>query len=560
MNWLVGGLIVGPILYILVTLYTPRLNSVEDYQFGERKLNPSDVVDASIMYGLQIAAISLFATWGFLYGFATLVVPLFWALGYLLFSWALSDNFLTKFASENQFRTLHGFLADHGKVRSVRLTAAALTLVGLAGPAMVEAFTVGRSIATAVPAFGATGGVGLALAFLAVSLIYMTRSGFPGVVRLNQIQMTLGYGGFCVAITGSMLLFIDRVSPSAVFWLSITGLVVTIVIAALKVRHDWLTHQYVAKMAAGTAPRQTLDLLGLSAVLLAVGAFAVSTVVSLSGVRGDIAEGLPSFYGSSESYGFTALATLSLFMANAFYQFVDVTQWQRLLSLAVDKGHLAETARMLRSNVLTGGLCSALTWVIAILFGLFLRSLFPDPDADAYGLLPAFVGILVENSAGWGGPVLLITVAALLAIMFSTLDAIVAATAFTVQEDLLGVESGKTSLTLARTVTVCVVLLQLGFYLAVGAVAADRVDAILYICWSFQLAMLPVVVGLLLGRAGSYLARIASMLAGCVGALLPLILGVADRAYEVSPTAAIVCAVVVYLLFGGTKRQAKVVI
>lgn len=557
MNWLIVGLTVGPILYILVTLYTPRLKSVEDYQFGERNLNPSDVVDASIMYGLQIAAISLFATWGFLYGFAALVVPLFWALGYFIFSWTLSDRFLTKFANESEFRTLHGFLADHGKVRSVRLTAAFLTLVGLAGPAMVEAFTVGRSIASAVPEFGAPGGVGLALAFLSVSLIYMTRSGFPGVVRLNQLQMTLGYGGFCMAVAGSMVFYLDRVSPSIVFWLSTSGLAVTTGIAVLKVRHDWLTHQFIGKMAASTAPRQTFDLLGLSAVALGVISFALAAFLSLTNVSGEVTDAFPPFYGSSDTYGFTVLATLSLFMANAFYQFVDVTQWQRLLSLAVDKDHLEETARMLRSNVLTGGLCSALTWVIAILFGLFLRSLFPTSDTDAYTLLPAFISILLENSAGWGGPLLLVAVAALLAIMFSTLDAIVAATAFTVQEDLLGVESGSASLTVARAVTVGVVLLQLGFYLAVGAVAGDRVDAILYICWSFQLAMLPVVIGLLLGRAGSYAARIASMLAGCVGALSPLIFGAPDQAYEVSPVAAIACAGIVYLLFGGAKRQAK---
>lgn len=555
MNWLIAGLIVGPILYILITLYTPRLRSVDDYQFGERNLNPSDVVDASIMYGLQIAAIALFATWGFQFGLTALVVPAFWAVGYVIFALMLSNDFLGRFVQDNRFRTLHGFLADHGKVRSVRLVAALLTLIGLAGPAMVEAFTVGRSVAAAVPDFGAPGGVGLAIAFLAVSLIYMTRSGFPGVVRLNQFQMVVGYGGFCIALAGIMVWSIGRVGPSVIFNLSVGGMLTTIAIGVLKVWHDIASYRYVSLMLPDEAPKQTHDILGLSAVMIGIGSFAVAAVNAATSDVGTVAAvaWFGTGTGTSNGYGFTLFATVSLFIANAFYQFVDITQWQRLLSIAVDQKKLSETAKVLRSNVVTGGICSSMTWVLAILFGIFLRSLFPAEDTDAYGLLPALLSELLVNSAETGF-LLFILVAALLAIMFSTLDAVVAATAFTVQEDVIGIENGRGSLGWARAITVFVVILQFAFYIAVSTAAGDRVDAILYICWSFQLAMLPTVVALLSGRGGSFFARVASMLAGCVGALSPLIFGAPEKAYEISPTAAVLAATTFYLLFGGWRK------
>jgi hypothetical protein len=555
MGWLIAGLMIGPILYILLTLTSRRPSSVDDYQFGERRLNPSDVVDASIMYGLQIAAISLFATWGFQFGVAALVVPLFWVLGYFLICVALSNRFLENFAKDSEFRTLHGFLADHGRVRSIRITAALLTLVGLAGPAMVEAFTVGRAIGAAIPTFGDVGGAGLALGFLAVSLIYMTSGGFPGVVKLNQFQMMFGYGGLCASIAGLMLMSMNKVGSTTTFSLALCCLLASVAMLVIKIRHDRQTHLYLYAFHSDSGTKQTLDVMGLAASSIGAIAFLIVVIISYFSVSTDpIDAQKPAWLGTSTGYGFTLLATISLFVANAFYQFVDVTQWQRLVSLSVNKNNLSQSAAMLRSNILNGGIGSSLTWVIAILFGVFLRSLFPDPDANPYTLIQAVIAEVLQFEGAWSGPLIFILVASLLAIMFSTLDAIVSATSFTVQEDLIGIDRARASVFLARTLTVGVVFVQLMFYLGIGFLAGDRVDAVLYICWSFQLAMMPVVAGLILGRGGSYPARFISLISGATGALLPLMLGTPDRAYEISPIMAFSAALVAYVLLGGAKK------
>ncbi len=549
MEWILAGLMVGPITYILLTLFSRAPQGVADYQFGSRKLNPADVVDSSIMYGLQVAAIALFATWGYIYGFAALIVPAFWAAGYGLFARVLSEAFLVRFAQDTQFRTLHGFLADHNRARAVCVVAAMLTLVGLAGPAMFEAFTVGRAFAISMPPLGPTGGAGLALSFLAVSLIYMTRGGFPGVVRLDQLQMTLGYGGFCAAFAMALVLFADRLGKSVTVWISLACLLAAILMALIKIAYDIQSWRYLARTGAKDLPKPTRDLLGLSAVGIGVVAFIWSTAHGL-GLQGPMAVSFPSYAAKSFSFGFSALATLSLLVANGLYQFVDVTQWQRLLSVAVDRDSLGAVVRVLRGNVLVGGFCSALTWVIAVAFGAFLKGVFPDPGTDPYALLPSFITLVLATPSSLAGPLLFVFAAGLVAIMFSTLDALVAATAFTVQQDVLGGDRPQ-SLMKARIVTTVVLVLQLALYLLVSELAKDRVDAVLYVCWSFQLAMVPIVALLIMGRAGGHAVRILAMVAGAAGALTPLFLGRAELAYEISPWMAVLASSAVYLVFGG---------
>ena len=138
--------------------------------------------------------------------------------------------------------------------------------------------------------------------------------------------------------------------------------------------------------------------------------------------------------------------------------------------------------------------------------------------------------------------------------MFSTLDSLVAATAFTVQNDVLPSFGNNRSLFTARIATAFVIVIQLILYLAISEYAKGRVDAVLYVCWSFQLALLPVVVGLLFGRGGRYWSRVASIVAGCIAAVVPLSLDIPDRVYELSPWLTVLVATTVYFVTGGARK------
>jgi hypothetical protein len=552
-NWILAGIMAGPLLYMFVTIFSKAAVTEEDYQFGERRLNPSDVVDSSIMYGLQVAAVALFATWGYLYGFWAMMVPVFWGAGYILFAAVLSEKFLRNFANDTRFRTLHGFLGDYNQARAVSILAALLTLVGLAGPAMFEVFTVGRIVASVTPQLGEAGGAGLALAFLSVSVVYMLWAGFPGKVRLDQIQLTLGYGGFCLAFALTLFLLRPQIGDAVTIWLGMIGALAASVIFILKFVYDLRTRQYLANILNGRIDRGR-DVAGMLAGVLAILAFLVPVVAAITHPGPATGFSSMGFIVSKFSFGFTLLATVSLFIANGLYQFVDVTQWQRMLSIAVDRNDLAASARMLRSNIVVGGICGALTWVIAVAFGVFLRAMFPDPATDPYSLLSAFISSIATQSSPLAGPILFIFITALVAIMFSTLDALVAATSFTVQQDIL---AGRGGVAGARMITLGVIIAQLAFFLIISDAAKDKVDAILYICWSFQIAMVPTVVALLSNKGGSPARRFISLAAGACGALTPLLLGVPERSFELSPLLALAGAASVFLLSGLIPRRSN---
>ena len=130
----------GPIVYLLAILFSPAPVTRRDYHYASRRLTPQEYVDTTLMYALQVTAIALFATWGYLYGLGAALVPLFWGLGYLLISWLVRSGRLDEFIQSDSFGTLHQFIAQGGKYPLVSRLAAIITLLAISGPAMFEAF------------------------------------------------------------------------------------------------------------------------------------------------------------------------------------------------------------------------------------------------------------------------------------------------------------------------------------------------------------------------------------------------------------------------------------
>jgi hypothetical protein len=144
------ALVLGPLLYLLVASFVQPAHSLDDYFFGERKVRPSDFVDTTFMYGVQIAALVLFVTWSYTYGAWALLVPLFWAIGYGLFSLALFLPRVRASFFSSSFGTLHAFLGKVHDSKAIAVIAALVTLAALAGPAMFEPYFTAAAIATAL--------------------------------------------------------------------------------------------------------------------------------------------------------------------------------------------------------------------------------------------------------------------------------------------------------------------------------------------------------------------------------------------------------------------------
>lgn len=554
-NWVLAGILLGPIIYIVTVFLSRSPINDREFNFGNRTQHPTDVLDSSIMYAVQVAAIALFATWGYMYGMISALVPVFWLLGYFVFSWFLSRRFVNRFITDIDFGTLHSFIADGNRARSVCMLAATLTLIGLAGPAMFEVFTVARLTATtSAPHAPSSLGVILGIGLLMVSVIYMLRGGFPGIVRIDQIQLAIGYGGFALFFALMIVVYGNAFPRTPLLFVSFSAFLLSLSVSGSKFVYDRQVNRY-AKLTSVVRSYNTFDraldwaAMTMPPVLL-LAAFLYVYLSELGQPTSPIS--LVALYGTE--VGFSSLALVSLFVANAFFQFVDITQWQRLLSISVDAKHLDATLHILRANVTLAGISSSAIWCIAVLFGVSLRYIVPD--SDPYAVLQAF-STIVFNGEGTLFPVMMLSFFfSLTAIMFSTLDALASATSFTVQRDILNFRShGSGALIAARSVTVLVIAMQFVFYQTLYSFTAGQVDAILYMCWSCQLALLPVVVSLLLSRPGAYLARFCSMSAGCLGAFWPLLSGATERTYEVSPWLSLAAAFVVYAGLGGYWRR-----
>ncbi len=248
---------------------------------------------------------------------------------------------------------------------------------------------------------------------------------------------------------------------------------------------------------------------------------------------------------------FTIPALVSLFVANAFYQLVDVGNWQRILSVDTEmKGGESTTKNLHYKDVLAAslnniGISSPLTWVVAIIMGLCAKLInINSQSEDAMKLIIKYI-LSTRDSSSQILLVLLIT--SMVAIMFSTIDALVSATSFTITNDIFE-ESKKLELNVHRRITVGVIIIQLVFYLFISSIAKDSAPSILYLCWSFQIAFVPAVISSLFNIHQKQSTLLSSILGGCLAAFLPLYIAGPNSVYEWSPMLALFGSIVFLFL------------
>lgn len=527
----------GPLVYLVAILFSPAPTTSREYHYANRKLLAHEYVDTTIMYALQVAAVALFATWGYMYGIMAAVVPVFWGIGYLIIAWLIDSGHLDEFIESDSFGTLHQFIAHGGKFRLVSAVGAVLTLVAISGPAMFEAFFTASVIERAskdVPGFSTTA---LAILFLGFSAIYMLRGGFAGAVRLDRIQLATGYFGFVLLVSLSLYSILGRQHDGIVAALALllTGCSTAIFVGRISHSRSVGRNDPFAFVCTGAALIPPIVVLFLS--------------ISSENASFDNIQFEKYFFPDTFSW----LAILSLFVANALYQLVDVGQWQRLLSVDPHARSLVESRTLISTSIRNVALTSPITWVIAIVFGILLKVI--SPEANAYEASY----LLVDHILGVPGQLKLWLLGALIvslvAIMFSTIDALISATSFTVTNDIFHRKiRSQYDVAIDRWATLGTLALQLFFYLFVKKLAQDKTDAVLYLCWSFQIGFTPAVLFAILKRDIPESVLILSLLAGVVGAAAPLALLGPDAIYEYSPWCALLGAGVIGI-FGILPRK-----
>ena len=488
-------LIIIPIKYILMSFSIEKPKTLEEYHTSGHKINPRDYIDSSVAYGLQVAALTLFATWGYQYGFWVIWVPLFWMAGYFMIGKIIEKGLLDDIIVSQHTDTIHGFI---GKRLSPSLTylASILSLVAIFGTGMYEADCV-SSFSTDL-LFAATGQdaslqakynlhIVLFGTFVLVAASYMILAGYKAIVYTDRVQLFVGLISFSCVVS---LLAIKNAN-NGFKELSLELLAMNL-IALIILCFYWHRQRIPGSLKIGSL-RTSWALF----FLFIVSSIAL-IITSMSGYND------PNFHSASAlqfatplGLGFVLL--FNLFVANVFYQLVDVGQYQRLISVETNRENIVQTRSILARSNMTIGLYSAYSWFLAIIFGVLLKAYFHGVEVDVYSIVAHFGSSLLQGSI-IDMFMLLLLLLALLCLMFSSVDSYIAGISFTADTDIASKIFKTDSLLRPRIITF--IIMFFGFVITSYLLPFLKTKygflyaaEFLYLCWAFQICLLPLVVG-----------------------------------------------------------------
>lgn len=543
-NLFFAVVLIGPLIYILATLSGQKSTSFEDYYIANRSIKPDKFISSTVIYSLQVAAITLFSTWGFLYGFWVVLVPIFWAAGYLLIIFLIKKGYLDSFLFSDSTGTIHQFIGNHSNARSIAIIAALCSLVGISGPALFEAEFVGGLISNLVASNNSEVPSNLIIekysnlffvALVGFACTYMLYGGFRALIKTDEIQLSIGFISFSIFLSLIFYLIAINGHLDASLVLGVLAAILCFSVVAI----------YLKEI------KNKVKIISAFPVLVSLIAFSCSVVFSY--IYGFNIENnnnkLIQVLKIDEPLILGGMSLISLLVANVLYQLVDIGQWQRLLSIKLYKKDSKEQCKsIISSSLAKTGLYCSITWILAILLGVSLNFISADIAANPYDAIKILLIDMQSNQGVLGKVITLTFMLSIVAIAMSTMDSLISSITFTIHNDwLLSISDKLKSQTVARLSTVIYVVIAISAYKWLYS-KVDNFADILYCCWGFQIALAPTITGALLGHAGNKIRSISSILFGAIGALTPLFIAEMDP-YQYSPFLALLFSSAVYIVF-----------
>jgi hypothetical protein len=519
-NYLIIGVVLLPILMFLTKVRkTQAATNVSDFFLADKKMGSSDFINSTVAYGYQIAAVSLFATWGYTYGFWTIWVPLFWVLGFYILKWLNDRNNLDLFFAENNGKTIHGFLdQESGKSRNgnespktstslVGKIAALASILGLSGTAFFEAEFTSKIISNAVfPGNATSWFIGLFVFFVGVALTYILYGGLKTVTETDGIKLSMGFIFFNLFV---LYVFIKIIQNGNLYTGGILCALSAVSILCLNLLYPQLKNLYPDMFS-----RKYSSTLMFSLLIYIVG-IVYAGYYSANGFN--VTDSIAIFMKNQQTnnvFSLGPLSMVSLLLANGLWQIVDVSSWQRLAALNQERITKPEISKTL----VFIGWYSGITWLVAIFFGMGLKYV-GLKIPDAFTAIQDFTAISIKSGSMIDQLFIMGLFVSMIFIMFSTLDSLLSAISYTVYYDV--VSRDKKNLKSARIATFSYTLIFLVIYYFVRQ-KVSTIDNILYTFYSFQLALFAPVLAVLFGKRVSKFAVIASIVTGSACALIPL--------------------------------------
>ena len=498
-------------------LHRSRYRLSRDYLVSARGASDGIFQNSSIAYAIQLATFGPFFVWGVSGDWVPGVWnSAFYCVGLSLlyvFRRPIAD-FIRSALSEDRSITIHEFLArSHGHSPWIRIIASGLTIIALWGIVMSEMFGISAALAPLLGT-GPEGSFVFVIFLFFLMFVYSTLGGNDGVMRMDQLQLGIGYIGLFAAVAGLIFLLDWSSLPKTS---AITAVVFFAIFGGL-----WLLIRRFRFMEAGPtadlpddakASKRNFWQTYLRAERV-VGVLVVLTIVvmtvsatSFVAVQGPMKVLEAIRVSVSTSTGMSALALFALALLPLGYQLVDITNWQRFAA-AGDPTHYAEGPG--RRALLVYMLEAPLVWVSLLAFGALATGIFSNlaESANPFG---EFALRLTALSSLAGAVTVSAFLIAVLAIGFSTMDAVFSATQAAFQYDLLPAFDRTRTTTLPTTIKIRTTrLFSLVTYAVVIALlyvvekyldfGRDQYLALLLAFYSAQLAFVPLVLGAFLSN------------------------------------------------------------
>jgi hypothetical protein len=405
------------LIYIAGALSVPRsaLRHPDDFFAAYRKVGVTAFASSSIAYAFQVSTIYPFLLWGASgFYFVPAINTVCWGLGIILFFIAFGR--IQKFFGTAV--TLHGLLgAQYGP--KVRVVASYLTIIGFLGFAIAETYFGSKvllSIVTDKNIFYL-----IVLGALLFVFGYIAYGGQLSSLRTDQLQLIISYiGVFGLMLYFFYLIITVKIGTSNILSLGfgILAIYVPIIIIARR-------FQFIRFSEEPTLANRFINVLlntMISLLLLAILGVAIVETVRNGG----------SYNVSNlvNTKGFGTLGLISLILLPLLWQFVDLTNWQRILAVKPADAKDANTiAKNVKSGLLLYAVESPFTWIIFLFFGLLAvtampKAQFNDLLIDLPRHLLASPG-LFQQSLGYT------FIVSVIAIMLSTVDSFIVGSIFT---------------------------------------------------------------------------------------------------------------------------------
>jgi hypothetical protein len=405
------------LIYVLGALSVKRrdLTHPDDFYAAYRRVGVTAFSSSSIAYAFQVSTIYPFLLWGASnFYFVPTVNTICWGAGIFLFY--LCFNRYKHFIGQDV--TLHGFLGgQYGK--SVRIVASYLTIVGFLGYAIAETYFGSKVLLSIIEdreLFYTT--VALSLLFV---YGYIAYGGQLSSIRTDQLQLVISYiGTFGLMLYLLFILLSSDSVSSAALNLSFAILIVYVpIILAIR------KFQFIRLSEKDTLANKTINFsLNLIVTVLLVSLFFVGLfqIVS-SGFQFNLERLI-----SIEGFGIPGL--LSLMILPLMWQFVDLTNWQRLLAVKPSSDNeLASLHQNIRRGLIVYAIESPFTWIVFLFFGLLSVNALPNfTFQDLLIDIPRFLISSQSPLQQFFGYTFIVSV---LAIMLSTVDSFLVGTIFT---------------------------------------------------------------------------------------------------------------------------------